>query len=154
MADTFVVERSQKMAASPSEVYAEISDLARWEAWSPWAAMDPNMTTTYSGDPGTVGAGSHWVGNRKVGEGSMTVTSLDAPEKVNIDLSFVKPFKADNKVTFTIAPDGDGSNVTWSMTGALNFMTKLMGRFGKTMDKMVGPDFEKGLASLKGVVEA
>jgi len=154
MADTFEVARSQHINAAPDAVFAKIADLREWDAWSPWAAMDPNMVTNYSGEPGTVGAGSHWTGNRKVGEGKMLVTAIDAPSSMNVDLSFLKPFKAENKVTLTVEPQDGGSNVTWGMTGEVTLMTKLMGVFGKTMDKMVGPDFEKGLTSLKGIVEA
>ena len=153
MADSFVVERTQKIAAAPSEVFAHVVDLHKWDDWSPWAAMDPDMKKTYSGDAGTVGQHYHWVGNRKVGEGEMTITEVDAPNRIAIDLEFLKPFKSKNVTEVMVAADGDGSEVTWKMTGPHTLMTKIMGIF-RSMDKMVGPDFEKGLSSLKGLVEA
>ena len=152
MADTFVVERKKKIAAAPDEVFAHLVDLHKWEAWSPWAALDPDMNKTYSGDAGAVGQHYHWVGNRKVGEGKMTVSEVEAPSRVAIDLEFIKPFKSQNVTEMMVAADGDGSEVTWRMTGPHTLMTKIMGIF-RSMDKMVGPDFEKGLTSLKGVVE-
>ena len=116
--------------------------------------MDPDMVNTYGGEPGTVGSTAHWVGNRKVGEGQMTITGLEAPNKMLVDLDFVKPFKANNKVEFVVTPSGDGSNVTWRMASKNTFMAKVMTFFGKSMDKMVGPDFEKGLSSLKTLAES
>jgi len=151
MPDTFTVERTTKINAAPEAIWVKVGDLTQWNDWSPWAEMDPNMNTVYTGDPGAVGSTSSWTGNRKVGEGSMAITASDAPNKLDVDLKFVKPFKAENDVEMRIADDG---TVTWRMHGELNFMTKLMGRFGKTMDKMVGPDFDKGLAKLKSIVEA
>ena len=153
MADNFTVERTATMNASPEAVWAKVGDLTQWNDWSPWFEMDPDMENTYTGEPGTVGSTSSWSGNRKVGQGSMTITGTDAPNKIDIDLKFIKPFKAENDVELLVAPSGDGSEVTWRMHGTHNFMTKLMSRFGRTMDKMVGPDFEKGLAKLKGLVE-
>ena len=153
MADSFVVERVQRVNAAPSAVFQKVVDLREWEQWSPWAEMDPDMNTTYSGDPGTVGSGYTWKGNRKVGEGRMTITDVEAPNKVVIDLEFLKPFKSQNVTELRVHPDGAGSEVTWTMTGPHTLMTKVMGIF-KSMDKMVGPDFEKGLASLKRVAEA
>jgi hypothetical protein len=153
MSDSYVVQRSQTIHAAPEAVFERIADLREWDSWSPWAQMDPNMVTTYGGEPGTVGASSHWVGNRKVGEGRMTATAIDAPSKMDIDLEFVKPFKAQNQVEILVAPSSEGSDVTWRMTGRNTLMTKIMGIF-TSMDKMVGPDFETGLSKLKQLVEA
>jgi len=152
MADTYVVERTQKIAASPVDVFAHVVDLHEWENWSPWAAMDPTMTTTYTGDPGQVGSRYHWTGNRRVGEGQMTVTDVETPTRVAIDLQFIKPFKSESVAELLISPDGEGTQVTWRMTGEHTRMTKIMGIF-RSMDKMVGPDFEKGLTSLKKLAE-
>lgn len=153
MADIYVVERSRKIAAAPADVFAHVVDLHKWEHWSPWASMDPNMTKTYEGEAGAVGSTYHWTGNRKVGEGQMTVTSVEAPSRVAIALQFMKPFKSESVTEILVSADGDGSDVVWRMAGEKTFMVKLMGLIGKNMDKMVGPDFEKGLASLKAVVE-
>lgn len=152
MADTYVVERSTRIEASPAEVFDHVVDLHKWEAWSPWAKIDPAMRTTYTGEPGAVGSTYHWVGNRKVGEGQMTVADIEAPERVAIDLKFVKPFKSESVTEILVAGDDDTSTVTWRMTGEHNWMSKLMGIF-RSMDKMIGPDFEKGLQDLKATVE-
>ena len=153
MAEQFVVERSETIAASPEAVFAKVGNLAGWDDWSPWAEMDPNMDKTYSGEQGTVGSSYHWTGNRKVGEGRMTVTDVTPNEQITIDLEFVKPFKSQNVTKMLLTPAGDSTTVTWHMTGPHSFMTKVMGFFGKNMDKMVGPDFEKGLAKLKRITE-
>ena len=152
MPDTFVVERTKTIAAPPDDVIGHIVDLHQWEAWSPWASLDPTMTTTYTGDPGAVGSSYHWKGNRKVGEGKMTVIEVDAPSRVAIDLQFIKPFKSESVTEMLIEGDTERSTVTWRMTGDHTWMSKIMGIF-RSMDKMVGPDFEKGLQSLKQVVE-
>jgi hypothetical protein len=153
MAD-FVVERSEKIAAPPAEVFERVGTLQAWDEWSPWAEMDPDMNKSYSGEAGEVGSSYHWSGNRKVGEGKMTITETDGPNRIAIDLSFIKPFKSDNVTELTVNEVDGGSEVTWRMTGPMTFMTKVMGWIGKTMDKMVGPDFEKGLAKLKLLSEA
>ena len=152
MADTFVVERTKTIAAAPSDVFAHVGSLRAWDNWSPWAAIDPTMTKTWSGEDGTVGSSYHWLGNRKVGEGEMVITELDAPNRIVIDLKFIKPFKAENVTEMVVVAAGDGSEVTWRMTGTHTLMSKIMGIF-RSMDKMVGPDFEKGLSSLKSLAE-
>ncbi len=154
MADTYVVERSTTIAAPPADVWGRVVDLKEWDHWSPWAAMDPNMSKTYSGEPGAPGSSYRWSGNRKVGEGQMTIKDVDPEQRVAIDLKFLKPFKSESVTEVLVTANGDGTNVTWRMTGAQTFMTKVMGVFGKGMDKMVGPDFEKGLTSLKSLAEA
>jgi len=153
MGEKFTVERSQAIAAAPDVVWPKVGDLTKWNDWSPWASKDPSMESTYTGDPGAVGSTSTWTGNRKVGEGSMTITGSEARNKVDIDLQFLKPFKDEATVEMLIEATDSGSKVTWRMHGEHSTMTKLMGFFGRTMDKMVGPDFEKGLAKLKTIVE-
>jgi len=154
MADTYVVERSATIAASPAEVFERVGNLQGWDDWSPWAEMDPNMNKTYGGEPGAVGSSYHWTGNRKVGEGQMTIKATEPDEHVVIDLRFVKPFKSESVTEVVLTPAGESTEVTWRMTGENNFMTKVMGVFGRGMDKMVGPDFEKGLAKLKRISES
>ena len=153
MAGEYVVERSEKIAAPPGEVFEHIGTLEAWEAWSPWAELDPDMETTYSGESGQVGASYHWKGNRKVGEGRMTIAETEAPNRLVIDLSFLKPFKSENVTELLVNEADGGSDVTWRMTGPESFLTRVMGWIGRGMDKMVGPDFEKGLAKLKRVSE-
>ncbi len=153
MSDTYTVQRSATIDAPPAEVYAHIADFHRWGDWSPWDEMDPSMDKTYAGADAGKGAKYAWSGNRKVGQGKMEITDAVEPSKVEIALQFLKPFKARNITVFSLEPAGTGTNVTWKMTGRKTFMTRVMGIF-KSMDSMVGPDFEKGLAKLKGVAEA
>ena len=152
MADTFTVERSITIDAPPSEIYPHIVDLRKWSPWSPWEEMDPTMEKTFSGPDTGPGSSYSWNGNRKVGQGRMTIVDASDDARVDIDLEFLKPFKARNDTVFSLDPEADGTKVTWTMTGEKTLMTKIIGIF-KSMDAMVGPDFEKGLASLKSEVE-
>ena len=150
---TYVVERITTIGAPPAAVYAHVVDFHRWTEWSPWEDVDPDLRRTYGGPDAGVGASYAWVGNRKAGQGSMEITAADAPSQLDLDLHFLKPFKAENDLRFRFDPDGDGTRVTWTMTGQKTFMTKVMGVF-MNMDKLVGSDFEKGLDRLKAVAEA
>jgi uncharacterized protein YndB with AHSA1/START domain len=150
---TYSVVRKAKVAAPPAEVYARLADFHRWEAWSPWAKLDPSMRTDFSGSDGTPGASYHWIGNDKVGEGRMTVLQTSPPERVVIKLEFMKPFASVATTTFTLAPAGHGTEVAWLMEGENSFMGKAMVLVGG-MDAMIGRDFEKGLAQLKAAAEA
>jgi carbon monoxide dehydrogenase subunit G len=151
--DTYEVERRQRVDAPPAAVFDRIADFHRWRAWSPWEDLDPNLGRTYSGPEAGVGATYEWEGNRKAGKGRMVITDVDTNKAVTIDLEFLKPFKSRNVTVFTLEPDGDATEVTWTMTGPKTFMTRLMGVFS-SMDKMIGPDFEKGLQRLKTDAEA
>ncbi|MEO6034544.1 MAG: SRPBCC family protein [Verrucomicrobiota bacterium] len=148
----FQITRSITMAASPSAAFAQVNDFHHWEAWSPWAKLDPAMKQTYEGAPAGKGAIYTWIGNKEVGEGRMTITESRTNELVGINLEFLKPFAAVNTTEFTFAPEGNQTKVTWSMSGKNNFMAKAFTLF-MNMDKMVGRDFEKGLAQLKSHVE-
>jgi hypothetical protein len=150
--DTYTVQRSTTVQAEPSRVYEQVEDFHRWPAWSPWEELDPTMERTYSGPERGVGAVYSWSGNRKAGEGRMEIARANQPDEVQIDLRFVKPFKSTSVTTFMFAAQGEGTKVTWTMTGPRTFGVKVMSLF-KSMDKMVGPDFEKGLAKLKRISE-
>jgi len=152
MADTYKVERSVTIDAPLERIYGEISDFHRWRSWSPWEGLDPDLKRTYSGADSGIGAVYLWSGNRKAGQGRMEITEVSEPSKVQIDLLFEKPFKATNQIVITVLQEGSDARVTWSMTGQKTILTKAMGIF-KSMDKMVGPDFEKGLARLKATAE-
>ena len=152
MTDTYTVTRSTTINASPDVVYVEIVDFHRWEAWSPWQDLDPDMKQTYKGSESGTGAVVAWKGNRKAGEGRMEITKAVEASSVEIALDFVKPFKSSSTTAFTLTPEGEGTRVTWTMTGPKTFMIRVMGLF-KNMDKMVGPDFEKGLGQLKALAE-
>ncbi len=148
----FRVERSTSMAAPVGEVFAQVNDLHNWQQWSPWAKRDPAMQTIFEGPSAGVGAVHRWVGNNEVGEGSMTILESRPDELVRIKLVFLKPFEATNDVVFRFAPEGENTHVTWSMTGNNNFIAKAV-HMVMDMDKMVGGDFEQGLAQLKTLVE-
>jgi uncharacterized protein YndB with AHSA1/START domain len=150
--DTYTVERSVAIDAPPERIYEQIASFHNWTSWSPWEDVDPELRRTYSGAESGAGAVYRWSGNRKAGQGRMEITDATEPSRVQIDLVFEKPWKARNDTFFTIQPEGSGSRVTWSMTGKNTLLTKVMGIF-KSMDKLLGPDFEKGLARLKSTTE-
>jgi len=152
MADIYTVERTTTINAPAEKVYAQVADFRNWRTWSPWDDLDPDMKRTYSGADSGVGAGYAWSGNRKAGEGQMKITEAVEPSSVQIALDFLKPFKSSSTTTFNLKAQGETTEVTWTMTGPMTLMTRVMGVF-KSMDKMVGPDFEKGLTQLKGVNE-
>lgn len=149
----FSYSRSAKINAPAAIVYAQIVDFHKWEAWSPWAKMDPDVKNTFSGPASGVGASHHWAGNDKVGEGRMTITDAKPSESIKIKLDFIKPFEANNTTEFTFKPIGADTNVVWVMSGENNFFSKIAGIF-MDMDKMIGSDFERGLASLNVVAQA
>ena len=151
--DTYTVVRSTTIAAPPPAVYEHVADFHRWRAWSPWEDIDPTMERTFAGADSGRGAVYAWKGNRKAGQGRMEIVDVIEPSRVVIDLVFEKPFTARNETVFTIEPDGPGSRVSWTMTGRKTLITKVMAVV-RSMDKMVGPDFEKGLRQLKATVES
>jgi uncharacterized protein YndB with AHSA1/START domain len=151
--NTFHIERSATIAASSDSVFAKIADFHQWASWSPWEKLDPQMTKSYEGAASGVGASYHWTGNDQVGEGRMTITEADPGHRVGIKLEFLKPWQATNNCTFALASEASGTRVTWTMDGNNNFMAKAMSTF-MNMDRMVGGDFEKGLANLKTLTEA
>ena len=148
----FHVARTATIPAPPPKVFAQVNDLHNWEAWSPWAKLDPAMNQTYEGAPAGAGASCAWAGNSKVGEGRMTITDSNPNDLIRLKLEFLKPFAATCTSEFTFKPDGGQTAVTWSMVGTNNFMAKAVGLF-VSCDKMVGGDFERGLAQMKTVVE-
>lgn len=150
--DTFRVERSALIAASPETLFPLIADFHQWTQWSPWEGMDPAMTRQYSGEPSGTGAVYEWAGP-KVGAGRMEILDTHAPDRLHIRLDFTKPFEAHNEVTFSIEPEGSGSRVQWAMYGPHPLPMRMMS-IVMSMDKMVGGDFEKGLAGLKSVAES
>jgi uncharacterized protein YndB with AHSA1/START domain len=136
------------IAAPPEKVHGLIADFRQWVKWSPWEGLDPDLERSYTGEG--VGARYAWSGNRKAGEGSMTMTRA-TPERIDIDLEFLKPFKAKNKIDFVLTPEGSGTRVAWTMSGERNPLMALMGKL--YFDKAIGKDFDNGLASLKAEAE-
>jgi uncharacterized protein YndB with AHSA1/START domain len=151
--DTFRVTRSTVIKAPPETIYAQLEDFHRWADWSPYEKLDPAMTRAYSGPASGVGATYGWSSKGKGGVGRMKITEAAVPSKLGLDLDFTKPFAAHNTVTFTLEPRGDGALVTWTMEGRAPYIHKLMS-VCFNLDKMIGADFETGLASLKRLSEA
>lgn len=147
----FDIQRETVIKADPVQVQALIDDFHQWRKWSPWEGMDPDMERVYSGADRGIGARYFWNGNRKAGKGDMEITSATS-EAIGIRLRFEKPWKATNDVTFEFAPQGDATAVTWRMTGKHSGPMALLSRF-IPMDRLVGKDFEKGLAQLKTAAE-
>ena len=150
---TYEVNRSTMIDADPARVHALVNDFREWQKWSPWEDLDPNLKRTYSGPESGVGAHYAWSGNRKAGEGSMVITAV-TPLEIDVKLDFLKPFSASNQVQFILVPEGAATTkVEWRMEGEQKGIWGFVGRF-MNMDKLVGKDFEKGLAQLKTVAES
>jgi uncharacterized protein YndB with AHSA1/START domain len=150
--DTFRVERATTIMAPPQRIYALIDDFRAWSAWSPWEKMDPALQRTFSGPAGGPGAVYEWVGNKKVGQGRMEIVDAAPPSRLAIKLDFLKPFEAHNNVVFTLEPQGDATRLNWAMQGSMPYPAKVMSVLF-SMDRMVGKDFETGLANLKAAAE-
>jgi len=152
MADkSFHIARETTIAAPPERIHTLVNDFHEWQAWSPWEGLDPAMERTYAGPAAGVGAVYAWQGNRRAGEGRMEILESE-PQHVAVDLLFAAPMKAHNRVDFTLTPTGDGTHVEWAMTGPQNVVMRLMSKVW-SMEKLIGPDFEKGLAQLKRAAE-
>jgi hypothetical protein len=149
----FLVTRSTSVDADPGRIHALIDDFHRWVDWSPWEGLDSRLERTYSGPASGVGAHYAWKGNRKAGEGWMEITA-STPERIDLELAFMRPFDSTQQVSFLLAPTprGTGAEVTWQMSGEQKGLMALMGRV-VSMDRLVGKDFDKGLARLKSVAE-
>ncbi len=150
--DDFRVQRSAAIKAPPEKIFPFINDFRQWGAWSPYEKIDPGMKRTYGAASAGKGATYAWEGNGNVGSGSMEILEAPAPSKVVIKLDFSRPFEAHNIAEFTLVPNGDGTDVTWSMHGPVPYFAKLIHLFFN-MDKMVGGQFATGLASLKAAAE-
>jgi len=149
----FRIARSAAMSAPAAVVFAQVNDFHKWEAWSPWEKLDPAMKRRFDGAASGTGAVYGWTGNSEVGEGRMTITESRPGELVRIRLEFLKPFEAASTAEFAFKAEGDKTAVTWSMEGKNSFICKAVSLF-MNMDKMLGGEFEKGLAQMKSVVEA
>ncbi len=151
--DDFQVTRSITIAAPPAAVFPHVNDFRKWEDWSPWAKLDPEAKNSFEGPESGAGAEFSWSGNNDVGEGKMTIAESQPPERIAIKLEFIRPFEDTCDVDFSFQPEGEQTKVTWTMAGQNNFISKIVCLF-MNMDQMIGKDFEKGLASMKSVVEA
>lgn len=145
--DVFRVQRAASIQAPPERIYPLIADFQRWPAWSPYEKKDPAMKRSIKG------AVYEWQGNGDVGEGRMEIVEAASPSRVKINLDFKAPFEVHNVVVFSLERKGEATNVTWDMQGPMPFVSKIVSLF-IDIDRMVGADFEAGLASLKAVAEA
>jgi hypothetical protein len=148
----FRVTRNATISASAPVVFAQVNDFHKWEAWNPWGKIDPAMKHTYEGAPAGTGAVYTWIGNKEVGEGRMTIVESRPSDLIRIKMEFFKPFAGISTAEFTFKPESKQTAVTWSMSGDKNFMAKAIHLF-MNMDKMIGGQFEKGLAEMKSIVE-
>jgi len=150
--NNFRLERSIAINAPAEKPFALVSDFHEWTKWSPFEAIDEDLKRSYAGADRGRGAIYMWDG-KKAGAGRMEILEAPEPQKVVIKLDFSKPFEAHNTALFTFTQNGGTTTVTWTMTGPMPFMNKLMTTFFP-MEKMVGPQFEQGLASMKRVSES
>ncbi|HKS64449.1 MAG TPA: SRPBCC family protein [Xanthobacteraceae bacterium] len=150
--DDYRLTRSTVIAAPAETVFAKVNDLRRWDDWSPWAKLDPSAKITFEGPQAGVGASFKWDGNDKVGAGTMTITESKPNERVATRTDFVKPFEGSSRTDFIFSPAGNQTNVIWTMSGTHNFISKAI-CLVMNMEKMLGPDVERGLVQLKQVSE-
>jgi uncharacterized protein YndB with AHSA1/START domain len=150
--DTFRVQRTTAIKAPAEKIFPLIGDFHQWRSWSPWENRDPEMKRTYDGAPSGKGAVYAWDGNGNVGSGRMEILDSAVPSKIVIKLDFIKPFEGHNTAEFTMVSQGDATHLTWLMQGRTPFLGKIMHVF-INMDRMIGKDFEAGLANLKKLTE-
>ena len=151
--DHFSLERTAHIKAPPDKVFALIDDFHKWTAWSPYEKKDPAMKRSFSGAESGQGAGYAWDGDKNVGKGQMKILESTPPSKITIKLDFIEPFEAHNTAEFVLTPEADGTAVTWAIHGPQPYLSKIMCIFFD-MDKMIGTDFEAGLADLKTLAES
>ena len=152
-ASDFRIARSATIAAPPGVIFPHVDNLKKMDVWSPWLKFDPNVKITHDGPPSGVGAIESWEGNKNVGAGRMMVIESRPSELIRLKLEFFRPFAATNMAEFRFQPQSTGTTVTWAMTGRKNFLTKAMGLV-MNMDRMIGGNFDKGLAELKTIAES
>ena len=146
--DCFQVQRKTLINSPPDRIFTLLNDLKQWQHWSPWEKKDLAMKKTFGAVTAGKDAVYEWDGDRNVGRGRMEITESIPPERLTIKLEFIKPFVAHNIVEFMLVPKGDYTEVVWDIHGPMPFMSKVMCLF-ISMDRMIGKDFEAGLASLK-----
>lgn len=152
MSETLNISRTVTIAAGPDAILPLLSDLHRWREWSPWEDLDPELKRTYEGPESGVGAAYEWSGNRKAGAGRMQIARV-MPDAVDVDVTFTRPFKSESVSAFALESSGDDTVVTWTMSMPKTLVSRVMGVF-MSMDKMMGPDLEKGLSQLAAAAES
>lgn len=150
--DEYRYTRSTTVNAPAAAIYPQISNLRNWANWSPWDDLDPNARIEFSDNVEGEGATMHWAGNDQMGEGRMIITESQPSTLLRYDLEFVKPFPGTAKSDFVLSEENGQTKVEWSMYGKNNFIAKAMSLVFNC-EKMIGEQFDKGLASLKAVAE-
>ena len=150
--ESFRVQRATSIGAAPDRIFPLINDFKHWSSWSPYEKKDPAMKRTFTGEQSGKGAVYEWDGNAQVGKGRIEIIDASAPSRLTIRLDMMKPMEGHNIVDFTLEPSGAATRLTWAMRGTCGYMGKLMGLL-LNMDKMIGKDFETGLANLKTLAE-
>lgn len=148
--DDFRIERSTSIKAAPAVIMPYLAELRRWDAWSPWEKVDPDMQRSFTGPESGVGAAYAWDGDRKIGAGRMEILEA-VPDRLLLKLDFLRPFKASSFTEFTLAPEGDATRVTWAMFGTNGYLHKLIGLICRP--SMMHKIFDQGLADLKAQAE-
>ncbi len=148
----FNMSRRIIINSDKSAVYKVLADYSRMIEWSPWAKLDPACKYEYSGNAGEVGHSYSWKGNKDVGSGTMTLTEVVPDDNLTFSLKFLEPFESEADGKWIMKDTTDGTLVTWTFHTQHNFVNSIFMYF-MDMEKMLGPDYEKGLASLKEVIE-
>jgi uncharacterized protein YndB with AHSA1/START domain len=149
--DRFQIRRSTTIDASPEKIFPLVEDLREHRSWVPFDS-DPDTRRSYSGATHGKGATYEWEG-KKAGAGRIEIIESTPHSMVTLDLDMRKPMKARNKVEFLLEPRGSSTIVTWAIQGRQPFLGKLVSTF-VDCEKMMGREFEKGLATLKALAEA
>jgi uncharacterized protein YndB with AHSA1/START domain len=147
------VTRSAVLAASPDVIFPHINSIKKWDAWSPWAKLDPNAKNTFEGPEAGVGSSMAWDGNNDIGTGKMSIIESDANKRVKYRLDFQKPMTSTSTAEFTLQPEAAGTRVTWTMTGERPFMARVICTV-MGVDRMVGSMFEQGLVNLGNITKS
>lgn len=147
---SFSITRETEIRADPTTIHHLLNDFRGWRDWSPWERLDPRLERTYSGPETGVGSSYAWKGNEKAGEGRMEIVA-STNRRIDVDIDFIAPFKASNRAVFTLAPHGEVTRLSWTMTGERNRLFAIAGKL--FFDRALGKDFDKGLNSLKSLAE-
>ena len=150
--DTFRVQRSVSIKAPPEKIFPLINELKTMNEWNPFAKQDPTIRLTYSGPASGKGAANDWDSDGQAGKGRLEITDSAPPSQVTMRLDMIKPMEGHNTIVFALQRQAGSTDVTWSMTGGYPYIAKVMCVFF-SMDRMIGGEFDKGLAGLKVMAE-
>jgi len=148
----YTVSRSIIIHAPAEKIFPHLNNQKLAEQWGPWASMDPDSKMTYSGPEDGIGAKVRWTGGKKMGTGSATIVNVIANERVDIRIEYTEPMGMVQDSEYLITPEGENSKVSWTVRGKNSLVGRVMCLF-TSIDKMVGPMFEKGLSNLKILIE-